>query len=88
MAPEIGVGTMLWLPKTDEERETYYHTFQWCLDHGLDFFDTAEVYGNGKVESLLGDFIKKDGRTVRISSKFAPPSGMNPAAPKTKSARR
>lgn len=82
--PPIGVGTMLWTPKNEDEKERYFRTFQYCLDSGVDFFDTAEVYGNGKVESLLGEFIKKDGRPVRISSKFAPPSGMNPAAPKRK----
>lgn len=83
--PEIGVGTMLWIPENEEEKERYFRTFQYCLDRGVNFFDTAEVYGNGKVESLLGEFIKKDGRPVRISSKFAPPSRMNPAAPKRKS---
>lgn len=82
--PPIGVGTMLWTPKNEDEKERYFQTFQYCLDSGVNFFDTAEVYGNGKVESLLGEFIKKDGRPVRISSKFAPPSGMNPAAPKRK----
>lgn len=82
--PPIGAGTMLWTPKTEEEKEKYFRTYQWCLDHGMDFFDTAEVYGNGSVEALLGEFIRRDGRPVRISSKFAPPSGMNPAAPKRK----
>lgn len=80
--PQIGVGTMMWVPTNEEEKQTYFETYQYCLDHGVDFFDTAEVYGNGSVESLLGEFIKKDGRPVRISSKFAPPSSMNPTAPK------
>lgn len=75
---------MLWTPKSDEEKENYFKTYKWCLDHGVDFFDTAEVYGNGSVETLLGEFKKLDGRTVKISSKFAPPSSMNPVAPKRK----
>ena len=82
--PKIGVGTMLWVPTTEEEKEELFKTFQYCLDRGYNFFDTAEVYGNGKVEQLLGEFIKRDGRPVRISSKFAPPSSMNPMAPKRK----
>ncbi len=82
--PALGIGTMLWIPKNDEEKETLYQTYQYCLDNGYNFFDTAEVYGNGSVESLLGEFIRRDGRPVRISTKFAPPSGMNPAAPKRK----
>lgn len=82
--PKIGVGTMLWVPATEEEKEELFKTFRYCLDRGYNFFDTAEVYGNGKVESLLGEFIKRDGRPVRISSKFAPPSSMNPMAPRRK----
>lgn len=76
--------TMLWPPKTDAEKESYFETYKWCLDHGLDFFDTAEVYGNGSVASLLREFIRRDGRAVKISSKIAPPLCMNPVAPKRK----
>lgn len=82
--PSLGIGTMLWMPKSDEEKEKLFLTYQYCMDRGYNFFDTAEVYGNGKVETLLGEFIKRDGRPVRISSKFAPPSSMNPMAPKRK----
>ena len=82
--PQLGIGTMLWMPKSDNEKDELFRTYQYCMDRGYNFFDTAEIYGNGKVESLLGEFIKKDGRPVRISSKFAPPSSMNPLAPKRK----
>lgn len=64
--PSIGVGTMLWTPKNEDEKERYFQTFQYCLDRGVNFFDTAEVYGNGSVEKLLGEFIKRDGRPVKI----------------------
>ncbi len=83
--PAIGVGTMLWLPKNDEEKEKYFETYKKCLDNGINFFDTAEIYGNGKSERLLGEFIKRDGRKILISSKFAPPSKMNPLTQKRKS---
>lgn len=82
--PTLGVGTMLWMPRNADEKEEFFQTYKYCIDHGYNFFDTAEVYGDGKVESLLGEFIKRDGRPVRISSKFAPPSSMNPIAPKRK----
>lgn len=82
--PSLGIGTMLWLPKSNAEKEELFRTYKYCIDRGFNFFDTAEVYGNGKVETLLGEFIKRDGRPVRISSKFAPPSSMNPMAPKRK----
>lgn len=83
--PAIGVGTMIWLPKNDEEKEKYYETYKTCLDNGINFFDTAEIYGNGKSEELLGEFQKRDGRKIIISSKFAPPSNMNPLTQKRKS---
>lgn len=27
---------------------------KYCLEHGINFFDTAEVYGFGKAETLIG----------------------------------
>jgi aryl-alcohol dehydrogenase-like predicted oxidoreductase len=52
------------------------------VDAGLGFFDTAEIYGNGTSERILGGCVKRDGRPVLIASKFAPPSKMNPMTPK------
>lgn len=78
----VGAGTMLWLPNKKLSAESLYETYQRCLDHGMNFFDTAEVYGNGISERLLGDFIKKDGRKVKVATKFAPPSSMNPLTQK------
>ena len=80
----IGVGTMLWLPNKKLSKENLFETYQRCLDNGLDFFDTAEVYGNGISEKVLGDFIKADGRKIKIATKFAPPSSMNPMTQKRK----
>lgn len=80
----VGAGTMLWLPNKKISKEDLYKTYQRCLDNGMDFFDTAEVYGNGISEKLLGEFKKRDGRKIKIATKFAPPSSMNPAAPKRK----
>lgn len=82
--PSLGIGTMLWVPRNEEEKDRFFQTYKYCIDRGYNFFDTAEVYDNGKVESMLGEFIQRDGRPVRISSKFAPPSSMNPMAPKRK----
>lgn len=84
----VGAGTMLWLPNKKLSAESLYETYQRCLDHGLNFFDTAEVYGNGISERLLGDFMKKDGRKVKVATKFAPPSSMNPLTQKRKTVSR
>lgn len=82
--PIMGVGTMLWLPKDNLTEEDLFQTYQACLEHGMDFFDTAEIYGNGTSESLLGKFQQRDGRKIKVATKFAPPSTMNPLTQKRK----
>lgn len=50
-----------------------------CLDHGINLIDTANVYNNGKSESILGEALV-DGRRDRllISSKVRFPMGAGP----------
>ena len=47
-------------------------SFQACVTQGINFFDTAEVYGRGQSERLLGQFSRADGREVVIATKFMP----------------
>jgi aryl-alcohol dehydrogenase-like predicted oxidoreductase len=42
------------------------------LTAGLSFFDTAEVYGQGRSERLLGGFIRASGRAALVATKFMP----------------
>jgi aryl-alcohol dehydrogenase-like predicted oxidoreductase len=56
-------------------------TMQCALDHGIDFFDTADLYGVGHNEELIGRFLKTAGRSrVVLATKFgslpAPPGGL------------
>ena len=47
-----------------------------ALDNGVNFFDTADVYGMGQSEEFLGQAIKgKDRSEVIIATKFANPMG-------------
>lgn len=46
--------------------------FQASLAHGVDFFDTAEVYGRGRSEQLVGQNARQAGWPVVIASKFFP----------------
>jgi aryl-alcohol dehydrogenase-like predicted oxidoreductase len=46
--------------------------YQACLAAGLNFFDTAEVYGSGMSERLLGECQRANGRPILIATKFAP----------------
>lgn len=51
--------------------------FMAATDTGLDFFDTAEVYGGGESEKLLGWLAQKSQRPVRVATKF----GLLPGRP-------
>ncbi len=49
-----------------------------CIDLGVNFIDTAEVYGNGKAETVLGNDLKQGGwdrDDLIISDKLAPGGG-------------
>jgi aryl-alcohol dehydrogenase-like predicted oxidoreductase len=47
---------------------------------GLDCFDTAEVYGHGESEKILGFLAQKTGNSVRLWSKYALLPGRRGAA--------
>ena len=76
--PALGVGvwswgdTNFWNYGQSHTREDIDQAYKACLDAGLNFFDTAEVYGGGESERILGDCVRRDGRPVIIASKFAP----------------
>ena len=66
----IGVGTNKWSQGSNDE--AVFETFRTFQDAGINFFDTAEVYGFGKSERLIGDCLRRDRRPAIIASKFAP----------------
>jgi aryl-alcohol dehydrogenase-like predicted oxidoreductase len=68
--PAIGVGTNRWSYGANDT--PVFETYQTLVGAGGGFIDTAEVYGFGKSERLIGDCIRKDGRPVFVASKFAP----------------
>ena len=85
VVPALGVGVMSWgesiqgYGKT-HSREDITQAYRACLDAGLTFFDTAEMYGRGESERILGECRRFDGRPVLIASKFAPLPGRNSAS--------
>ena len=46
--------------------------FEAAVNAGVTFFDTAEVYGNGESERLLGEFSQNSSTSVAIATKYAP----------------
>jgi aryl-alcohol dehydrogenase-like predicted oxidoreductase len=53
---------------------------QLCLDAGVNFFDTADVYSNGASESILGAAIKGKRDEVILSTKVSLRAGEDPNA--------
>lgn len=74
----LGVGvwswgdTGFWGYGSTYSQEDIKQAYTACLDVGLNFFDTAEVYGGGESERILGECRQEDGRPIIIASKFAP----------------
>lgn len=82
--PALGVGTWAWGDRpvwgmggyddglsTDSIREAW----EASIDAGATFFDTAEVYGNGESERIIGSLLASDtdrAAKVQIATKFMP----------------
>jgi aryl-alcohol dehydrogenase-like predicted oxidoreductase len=49
-----------------------------ALDAGINFFDTADVYGGLKSEEMLGQALKGKRQEVVVATKFASPTGAGP----------
>ena len=48
----------------------FIYAIRYAIDSGINFFDTADVYGLGKSEETLGDAIKGRREEVVIATKF------------------
>lgn len=74
----LGIGTWSWGDKLfwnyggDYGLAQVKEAFQAAITAGITFFDTAEVYGLGKSESLLGEFTKQHGGSIDIATKYGP----------------
>jgi aryl-alcohol dehydrogenase-like predicted oxidoreductase len=75
---ELGLGAWAWGDKivwnygkgySDADIE---EGFRVSLENGVSLVDTAEVYGNGRSERLLGQFLKNTEMPVIVATKFFP----------------
>ena len=65
---EVGLGCNNFGTRIDEESTD--QVFRACLDSGINFFDTADVYGSGASEEMLGRAMKGHRDQVVIATKF------------------
>jgi aryl-alcohol dehydrogenase-like predicted oxidoreductase len=49
-----------------------------CLDHGVNLFDTADIYSDGLAEEILGQAIEGKREKLLISTKVTSPTGDGP----------
>jgi aryl-alcohol dehydrogenase-like predicted oxidoreductase len=75
---EMGLGGWSWGDRifwnygrgyTDDDIAGAFHT---SLDSGVNLVDTAEIYGSGRSETLLGHFLKTTNQPVSVATKFMP----------------
>lgn len=77
-AVEFGLGAWQWGDRLIWQYGQGYHdddvreAFQASVEAGIRFVDTAEVYGNGRSERLLGQFLKETDQPVLVATKFFP----------------
>lgn len=77
-AIEMGLGAWQWGDRIVWQFGHGYgdvevrQAFQASVEEGIRFVDTAEIYGNGRSESLLGQFLKETDQPVLVATKFLP----------------
>ena len=70
---EICLGTMTFGHGTDQDEAT--RMVDLAMDVGVNFFDTANSYGGGQSEVLLGNTLKGRRRGAVVATKFFNPMG-------------
>ena len=74
----VGLGTWQfgepgWGWGSELDYETAIKIVHRALELGINFFDTAEVYGSGKSEEILGEALEGSREQAFIATKVAPP---------------
>jgi len=69
----IGIGTWHIGEGSNKRTESEMNAIKYGLDHGINVIDTAEMYGEGASETLIGNVIKDYSRNnFQLISKFYP----------------
>ncbi|MBM4121555.1 MAG: aldo/keto reductase [Nitrospira sp.] len=73
-----GIGGSMWVGAKDDESVAALHA---AIDAGVNFIDTALVYGDGHSEILVGQVIRSRSERIYVASKIPPKNGHWPALP-------
>ena len=71
-----GIGGSIWLGAEDQESLS---ALRRAVDLGVNFIDTAAVYGMGHSEKLVGEIVGERDERIVVSSKVPPKNGTWPA---------
>lgn len=61
-----GIGKSMWIGAEDNESKQALHL---AIENGINFFDTALVYGNGHSEKLVGEVERESGQKLFVATK-------------------
>src|SRR6266545_1002213 len=68
---EIGYGSWsLGADWGDVTRDQALATLNKAADMGINFIDTADVYGDGKSEKIIGEFLKTRKERIYVATKI------------------
>lgn len=74
----LGIGTwawgdsLFWSYGKDYSDDQLQQAFHAAIDAGITLFDTAEIYGLGQSERLIGQFLQQTSQSVAIATKYFP----------------
>lgn len=76
---EIGLGCwQLGGDLGDISSQTVHEILSEAIENRINFFDTADVYGNGRSERIIGQFLKRTSETIFVATKIGRCGGMYP----------
>lgn len=79
---EIGFGAWAlggqWGSQSDDESGAALHR---AIELGVNFIDTAQVYGDGRSERVIGEALREHGDRIIVATKTAPADGPWPPSP-------
>ncbi len=76
--PALGIGTWAWGDSffwsygKDYGKQQLREAFSEAIACGVKCFDTAEIYGLGESEKLIGEFNKETAEPIQIATKYFP----------------